>query len=46
MKPAPASDDEATGLPGLRTWPAVYAVVLGVFAGWIGLLAWLSVSFR
>ena len=45
MKPAPASDDEATGLPGVRTWRAVYAVVLGVFVVWLGLLAWLSVSF-
>ena len=45
MKPAPASDDEATGLPGVRTWRAVYAVVLGGFVVWLGLLAWLSVSF-
>jgi hypothetical protein len=46
MKPAPAPDDEATGLPGLRTWPSVYAVVLGVFVVWVVLLVWLSVSFR
>ena len=45
MMPKPAPDDEATGLPGLRTWPAVYATVLGVFVVWVALLAWLSVSF-
>ena len=25
------TDDEATGVPGLRTWRAVYLVVLGCF---------------
>ncbi len=37
-KPDPES--EATGLPGLHTWRAVYTVVAGVFVLWVGLL-WL-----
>ncbi len=42
MKPADKPDPEAetTGLPGLRTWRAVYLVVAGVFVTWVGLL-WL-----
>jgi hypothetical protein len=42
MKPADKPDPEAetTGLPVLHTWRAVYLVVLGVFAVWVGLL-WL-----
>jgi hypothetical protein len=40
-----ATDDDATGLPGLRTWPAVYAVVLGAFVLWIVLLTALSRAF-
>jgi hypothetical protein len=35
-------DDSATGLPGLRSWRAVYAVVLGVFVLWVGLLTVLT----
>jgi len=31
-------DDERTGLPGLRSWRQVYAIVLVVLAVWIGLL--------
>jgi hypothetical protein len=32
MKPeAPKPTDEATGLPGFRTWRGVYGLVLGVF---------------
>lgn len=38
--PPPA--DESTGLPGLRSWRAVYVFVLGVFVVWVGLLAWLT----
>jgi hypothetical protein len=34
----PEPKDDATGLPGLRTWRAVYAFVLIAFAVWIGLL--------
>ena len=33
-----AVDDRATGLPLLRTWPAVYLFVLGTFVLWIILL--------
>ena len=46
MKLAPEPEDETTSLPGLRTWPAVYAAVLGVFVLWVALLAWLSAAFR
>ncbi|MDB6113690.1 MAG: hypothetical protein JWQ62_635 [Lacunisphaera sp.] len=35
-------DDQVTGLPGLRTWPAVYVFVLGVFVLWVGLLTVLT----
>jgi hypothetical protein len=37
--------DEQTGLPGLRTWRAVYLFVLGCFAIWVGLLVALSMIF-
>ena len=40
-----ATDDEATGLPGFRTWRAVYGFVLGVFVLWVGLLALLTARF-
>ena len=42
--PATTSDDD-TSLPGLRTWPAVYAFVLGTFAFWVVLLSALSRAF-
>jgi hypothetical protein len=45
MKPAPAPDDETTGLPGLRSWRAVYWSVLGVFALWVVLLTGLTEKF-
>jgi len=38
-------DDEATGLPGLRTWRQVYLFVLVVFVAWIGLLTVLTRMF-
>lgn len=44
MKP-PASDNEATGLPGLRTWRAVYWFVLAVFVVTVTLLAVLTRTF-
>ena len=37
--------DEHTGLPGLRTWRAVYIVVFSVFVLWVALLAWLSAHY-
>ncbi len=46
--PAPAPDlpeSETTGLPGLRTWRAVYWLVAGVFAAVVGLLTMLSRMF-
>jgi len=39
------ADDEATGLPGFRTWHAVYGFVLGVFVLWVGLLALLTARY-
>jgi hypothetical protein len=41
----PPADDEATGLPGFRTWRSVYAFVLGVFVLWVALLAVLTERF-
>ena len=38
-------DDESTGLPGFRSWRAVYAFVLGVLVLWVGLLAALTERF-
>jgi hypothetical protein len=38
----PRHNDEATGLPGLRRWRTVYAVVLGIFVLWVGLLTVLT----
>jgi len=44
--PGPAdSDNRETGLPLLRSWCAVYAFVLAVFALWVGLLIALSRMF-
>ena len=34
--------DAATGLPGLRSWRAVYLVVFGTFLLWIVLLTILT----
>ena len=42
MKSAPEPSDETTGLPGLRSWRAVYLFVLVVFVLWIGLLTVLT----
>jgi hypothetical protein len=42
----PPDDDEAsTGLPGFRTWPAVYWTVAAVFVLWVVLLVWLTRSY-
>jgi hypothetical protein len=38
-------NEEATDLPVLHTWPAVYAFVLGSFIFWIVLLTALSRAF-
>jgi hypothetical protein len=40
----PASDDE-TGVPGLRTWPRVYAFAAGAFVLWLALLTTLMLVF-
>lgn len=38
-------NDRETGLPLLRSWPAIYAFVLVAFALWVGLLIALSRMF-
>jgi hypothetical protein len=38
-------EEEATGLPGLRTWRGVYIAVLAAFATWVALLAALTGAF-
>jgi len=43
--PLAASESETTGLPGLRTWGAVYWLVIGVFALVVGLLTVLTRMF-
>ncbi len=40
-----AAEDESTDLPGLRTWPRVYAFVLLSFVAWVVLLTLLSRAF-
>jgi hypothetical protein len=37
-EPEPAINDEATGLPGLRSWRAVYLLVCLTFVVWVALL--------
>ena len=43
--PGEMAVDESTGLPGVRSWRTVYAVVLGLFVLWVGLLTWLTVVY-
>ena len=45
MTPEPKPTDDGTGLPGLRTWRAVYTVVLLSFAMWVVLLIALTRAF-
>lgn len=44
--PEEVSVDEATGLPALKNWRAVYTLVLASFALWVGLLFALGRIFR
>jgi hypothetical protein len=44
-KAPPDDRDEATGLPGLRTWRGVYLFVFGCFILWVLLLLALTVSY-
>jgi hypothetical protein len=37
--------DEATGLPGIRSWRTVYWIVFGIFVLWVGLLAWFTAAY-
>ena len=37
--------DEATSLPGIRSWRAVYWIVGGIFVLWVGLLTWLTAAY-
>ena len=32
------TESDTTGLPGLRSWPAVYLFVVAVFIIWVALL--------
>lgn len=41
----PDSNEQCTGLPLLRSWRAVYWVVLGIFTLWVALLTWLTRHF-
>jgi hypothetical protein len=41
----PKPTDDQTGLPGLRSWTAVYAFVLFTFAIWVVLLILLTGAF-
>ena len=38
-------DDEGTGLPGFKTWPAVYLFVFATFVVWVVLLEALTRAF-
>jgi hypothetical protein len=40
--PKASIDEEGTGLPGFRTWPAVYFFVVAAFAAWVVFLAVLT----
>ncbi len=40
--PQPAANEEETGVPGLRSWRAVYLFVFGCFLVWVALLAVLT----
>ena len=41
-QPSNPVDDAVTGLPGLRSWRAVYLFVFGCFVLWVVLLAALT----
>lgn len=49
--PEPSADDSAaaqelgTGLPGIRSWRTVYALVFSIFVLWVALLSWLTVAY-
>lgn len=38
-------DEEGTGLPGFKTWPAVYLFVMAAFVVWVVLLVALTTFF-
>ncbi|HEY1848324.1 MAG TPA: hypothetical protein VGG37_03910 [Opitutaceae bacterium] len=41
----PPRDDESTGLPGLRSWRAVYWTVVVVLGAWVVALYALSAAY-
>ncbi|MBI3884211.1 MAG: hypothetical protein HY302_00535 [Opitutae bacterium] len=43
--PAPPPD-EAPGLPGVRSWRAVYWIVFGIFVLWVSLLTWFTEAYQ
>jgi hypothetical protein len=44
-EPRHIADNEETGLPVFKTWPAVYLFVFAAFAAWVLLLAALEKVF-
>jgi hypothetical protein len=40
-----STENQSTGLPGLRSWSRVYLVVVVVFIVWVGLLIMLKNQF-
>ena len=44
-EPVRPEQDEATGLPWVRTWRGVYLLVFGSFILWVALLALLTRMF-
>lgn len=47
MTPAPdPEDDDPPGVPGLRSWRAVYGFALASFVVIVALLAWFTATFR
>ena len=45
VDPSAVGGDEATGLPGFRTWRGVYVLVLASFILWVVLLLVLTMSY-
>jgi hypothetical protein len=44
-EPKHITDESGTGLPGFKTWPAVYLFVMAAFVVWVVLLVALTTLF-